>query len=111
MRHSFLRIVGRRDKELPLPLHIVLSFSFILFIVIVALLVRYSGFSLGEGFDLIVDLSGGVAGSLICFILPSVIYLKLMPPNAPLRQYGVAMLIFGIAVLVIVPTLSIVYFT
>lgn len=40
------------------------------------------GFSSGRAFAVILTLTGGVAGSLLSFILPGAIYMKLMPRDS-----------------------------
>ena len=40
------------------------------------------------------------AGSLDMFILPASIYLKVMPEDAPLRYPAMAILVFGVAVMI-----------
>ena len=50
-------------------------------------------------------------GSLDMFILPAAIYLKIMPDSAPLRKPAMAILVFGVAVMVAVVTESVLSFT
>lgn len=74
---------------------------------IFSLILRYVGFSKGQAFGLILTLTGGIAGSCTSFIIPGIIYIKMMPSTAPLFYPCVVMMIFGVAVLLIVPTVSI----
>jgi hypothetical protein len=74
------------------------------------LCLRFSGLSLGDAFGLILDFTGGVAGSMTSYVMPAAIYLKLMPKTAEYYYPAVLMLIFGLFVMIMVPTVSILYF-
>lgn len=77
---------------------------------IIVLLLRYIGFSTGAAFGMILDFTGGVAGSITSFVLPALLYLKLMPRTASLFWPAAAMLLFGIFVAITVPVASVLAF-
>ena len=75
------------------------------------LLVKLGGLESGSAFGVILDFTGGIASSLICFVLPAAIFIKLTPKTHPLFFPCVAMSIFGLFVVVTVPVITIISFT
>ena len=75
-----------------------------------ALLLRLEGLSKGQAFGVILDFSGGIAFSIISFIIPSLLYLKHYKEQGNKAQYYYqtwAMLIFGCFTFVVVPVATI----
>jgi amino acid permease len=77
----------------------------------VVLMLNYIGISSGNAFGLILDFSGGLAGSITSFIMPAAFYLRLQPTTAYLYWPCAVMLVVGIAIAVMVPILSIMQYT
>jgi amino acid permease len=77
----------------------------------VVLLLNLVGVSNGNAFGLILDFSGGLAGSVTSFIMPAAFYLKLQPRTAYLYWPCAVMLVLGTVVAIMVPILSIMQYT
>lgn len=76
----------------------------ILAAVTAATLLLYSaGLTSGAAFSLVLNLAGGIAGSLTSFALPAAFYLANMPPSASLHSFCWLMLVVGIVLVVLVP--------
>lgn len=75
------------------------------------LMLEYIGISSGNAFGLILDFSGGLAGSITSFIMPAAFYLRFQPRTAYLYWPCVVMLILGIVIAIMVPILSIMQYT
>jgi hypothetical protein len=71
-------------------------------------LLKGLGLSNGAAFGVILDFTGGLAASMTSFVLPGAFYVKLMSKDAPLYSQCLFMLIFGIAVVFVVPIATIV---
>ena len=75
------------------------------------LIIRYAGVSLGDAFGVILDFTGGVAGSVTSFVLPAAIYLKVMPTTAYFCNFAKIMVVFGVFVMFMVPIVAIASFS
>jgi hypothetical protein len=75
------------------------------------LIIRYAGVSLGDAFGVILDFTGGVAGSMTSFVLPAAVYLKVMPTSAYFYNLAKVMAVFGIFVMFMVPIVAITSFS
>jgi hypothetical protein len=74
------------------------------------LLLFAAGLSSGNAFGLILDFSGGLAGSITSFVMPGAFYLKLMPRSAPLYWPCAVMLVLGVAIAIVVPVTSVIQY-
>ena len=113
MRYSVVKLIwGLRSETLPFITHTVLSVALIAGTTAFVLMLLSLGLASGQAFSLILNVTGGIGGSLATFILPSAIYLKLVPARSGGRLRGVAILLFvvGIAVLVAVLAAEIINF-
>lgn len=109
MRHSIAKLIGYSNGTITnLNLHIIATIFFLVLPAIVVLSFKASGISQGVAFGVILDITGGIGGSLISFILPGLFYIKLKEKNAPLYKHCVSMIILGVFVLFFVPTMSII---
>jgi hypothetical protein len=121
-------IVNRKSEDLSLWFHIVITSSLLCIVTFVVLIIVKAGFASGIAFSIILTLTGGVAGacqlssdklkhlsiksmtlmtgSILSFILPSCIYLRLMPKEHQLYILAALCGIFGVLVLVAVVTVT-----
>jgi hypothetical protein len=75
---------------------------------VLVLILRSVGLAQGTAFGFILDFTGGIAASVTSFVMPALIYLKLIPQaNAKWYWHAVAMLLFGIFILFTVPIVNI----
>jgi amino acid permease len=82
MRYSIVKLtLNQISEKLPLAVHTVVSLGLVALITFVVIMLQSSGLSSGSAFSLVLDLTGGVAGSLTSFILPAAIYLKEFPAD------------------------------
>jgi len=73
----------------------------------VVLLLRDYSLEQGAAFGLILDFTGGIAGSGISYIMPAILYLTLTPKNQAVYYYPcIGMLFFGCFAAVTVPVVS-----
>jgi hypothetical protein len=73
------------------------------------LFLRFLGFSLGDSFALLLDITGGVAGSFLNFILPGLMYMKTMPNHSRHSKHAVAVVMFGTLLLFMVPAVTVIF--
>jgi hypothetical protein len=71
------------------------------------LLLFAAGLSSGNAFGLILDFSGGLAGSITSFVMPAAFYCKLMPREAPLYWPCAVMFVVGVVIAIVVPVTSV----
>jgi len=74
------------------------------------LVLSYAGITQGAAFGLILDFTGGIAGSCISFVMPAAMFLKLTSKDHKLFVPSIFMLCFGIFVMVTVPVVTIINF-
>ena len=75
---------------------------------LLVLVLRASGMTQSAAFGFILDFTGGIAASFTSFIMPAGIYLKLTPwSSARYYWHAMAMLVFGVFVIITVPTVNI----
>jgi len=70
------------------------------------LLLTYAGVQNGTAFGLILDFTGGLAGSLLCFVLPALIFLRLSPRTHELHIPVICTLCFGLFVIITLPVVT-----
>lgn len=103
MRYSFVKMtLGLKSEDLPMFLHTGLSLAMIAVLTGAVLLLDNFGIANGLGFSIILNITGGIAGSLAAFILPSMIYLKIMPKDSALYGIAKGVLTMGCSVAVVV---------
>lgn len=104
LRHSLLKLCGRNSGMIESDFYHALVSFLILFVAVVVILILYSvGFTQGNAFALVIDFSGGVAGSLTSFIIPAALYLKLMKRQEELFYPCILMMIFGLFAVIYIP--------
>ena len=82
MRYSVVKLLlDKISEELPVVLHTAISLGLVGLVTVIVLLLRATGMASGTAFSLVLDLTGGIAGSLTSFILPTAIYLKIIPDD------------------------------
>ena len=69
----------------------------------VTTILTLTGFTSGAAFSLVLNVTGGVAGSLVSFVLPGAFYVYKMPCSAPYYLPCVVMLLGGAVLVVLVP--------
>ena len=79
------------------------SVSILAAVTAATLLLYSAGLTSGAAFSLVLNLAGGIAGSLTSFALPAAFYLSNMPPSGSLYGLCWLMLLVGLALVVIVP--------
>ena len=89
MRYSIVKLVlDKKAEALSWGLHVILTVFLLYFTVALALGMIKAGLTSGDAFDLTLNITGGVAGSIVGFIMPSAIYLKVMPEDAKYRTHS-----------------------
>ncbi len=109
------------QEELTLIPHVCITLFLVGMCLATVLGLRSAGLSKGEAFSIILDLTGSVAGSMVTFILPAALYMRAMDvasddsgmtpsllttflSTAPEKRAPAVLLVFGIFVLITVPT-------
>jgi len=114
MRYSVVKLIwGVRSETLPLMTHTLLSVAIMACTTAFVLMMLWLGLSSGPAFALILNVTGGIGGSLSTFIMPAAIYLKMMPrgQGSKLRGAAIALMLVGFAVLIAVLSIEISNFT
>eukprot|EP01036_Dinobryon_divergens_P028613 gene28613-37589_t len=103
MRYSLVRMFANMKSEnLNFFTHTVLTAVMLVGITALVLLLLGLGLASGDAFSLILNITGGVGGSLATLILPAAIYLKVMETDSPLYKPAIGLLVFGIFIMVAV---------
>ena len=104
LRHSLLKLCGISSGSLiSTLLHVIFSVAILAAVTAATLLLYSAGLTSGAAFSLVLNLAGGIAGSLTSFALPAAFYLANMPPSASLHSFCWLMLVVGIVLVVLVP--------
>lgn len=104
LRHSLLKLCGISSGSLvSTVLHVAFSVGILAAVTAATLLLYSAGLTSGAAFSLVLNLAGGIAGSLTSFALPAAFYLANMPPSGSLYSVCWVMLLVGLALVVIVP--------
>jgi len=112
MRYSIVKLfAGVRSETLPFWKHTLLTIVLIAGTTAFVLMMLGLGLASGDAFALILNITGGIGGSLATFILPSAIYLKLMPVTGGLRTLAICLLLFGCTVMITSVTVTIADFS
>ena len=109
MRYSVVKLLFNKIyEELPPVMHTVVSISMVSIITFIVLVLRSTGLSSGEAFSLVLDLTGGLAGSLTSFIIPTAVFIKLVPDDGGWRHIEAKVLFCtGFLLMIVVCTSSI----
>jgi len=109
MRYSMVRLfLNTRSELLPYTQHTVISLGLLAFVTIIVLLILAAGLGSGAAFSLILNLTGGIGGSLVTLILPAAIYLKVMPRESELYNHAIVLLSLGFLVMIAVVVVTII---
>ena len=93
MRYSIVKLaLNKKSETLPTWQHVTITVCLLGFTTVFILIMLGAGLSAGGAFTLTLDITGGVGGSITGFIMPSAIYLKLMPESS--TYYSRAKLLF-----------------
>ncbi len=65
-------------------------------------------FCVGAGFSLTLNLTGGVGGSMVSFVLPAMIYERLMPNDTFMYKQAVVTKYVGVVIMIIVAIMTII---
>lgn len=73
------------------------------FLAAITTIFAMAGFTSGAAFSLVLNISGGLAGSLVSFVLPGALYVAKMPCSAPYYLPCLVMLLGGAVLVVLIP--------
>ena len=96
--------MNMKSEDLEWYTHTMLTLGLLAVTTCIVLLLDIMGLSSGSAFGIILNITGGVAGSLSTFIIPSILFLKAMPRDHKLYSPAVFEMCFGFFVLVAVVT-------
>lgn len=109
MRYSVTKILfSMRSEQMAWYQHFLLTIALLVGTTLLVMLMWATGMASGKGFSLILNLTGGVAGSLSTLILPAALYLKVMPSNSSWTNAAQLLFLFGVVVMVAVVIVSII---
>lgn len=109
MRYSLVKVfMHTRSELLPATTHSVITVGLLAFVTGIVLALLAAGLGSGEAFSLVLNLTGGIGGSLATLILPAAIYLKVMPPESDMINHARVLLALGIAVMLAVVVVTII---
>jgi len=96
MRYSVVKLTMRMKSEaLPLMKHVFITVLLLGFTTAFALGMIAVGLGAGEAYGLTLDITGGVGTSITNFIMPSAIYLKLMPATGTYYTHAKCLFVTG----------------
>ena len=110
-RASVVKLLQQGHEPVPLstPAHVILTIIMLYGCMGCVLVLTAAGFTNGNLFGVILDFTGGIAMSIVCFIIPAVIYLTAYYPD-PLHAiwwyHCILMLCFGLFATIAVPVAS-----
>lgn len=98
MRYSICKMaLDKKSETLPFALHTMITIGLLALTTLISIF-------LGTGaLSSVFNFTGGIGGSINCFILPSLIYLKVMPKGSSLITTAYAILFIGIFIVLAVP--------
>jgi len=104
LRYSLLKCLGVPSGGFTSWwLHALISTMMLTAVTAGVLLLYSAGWTSGQAFSIVLNLSGGVAGSLTSFVLPALFFLINMPYSAGFYFPCMLMLLFGAVLFVLVP--------
>ena len=99
MRYSVVKFaLGVKAENLATVYHVSLTIFLLILALVVVVVLLATGYSSGEAFSLILDFSGGIAGGFISFVMPGIIYLRLMPPDSQYYTAAKCITAFGVCI-------------
>lgn len=101
MKHSLLSLVGKDSVAINNFAHVSITVALVALVSLVSFLSLLSDSS-SESLDLLLDITGGVAGSVVCFIIPGLIGTRLFADHRGVWTKSLLLLLFGVAVVVLV---------
>jgi amino acid permease len=105
MRYSVVKLfLGVNAENLATVYHVSLTLFLLIVAMVTVLCLVATGTASGDLFAHILDFTGGVAGGLGSFIMPGIIYLKLMPETAEFYTAAKSIIVFGVAISISVLT-------
>ncbi len=103
MRYSIVKLaLDKKAEALSQRLHVAITVILLYFTVAFALGMIKAGLAAGDAYGLTLDITGGVGGSITGFIMPSAIYLKVMPEDAKYRTHSKVLFCAGWLFMVLV---------
>jgi len=103
MRYSVVKLTMHMKSEaLPLVKHVLITVFLLGFTTAFALGMIAVGLGAGEAYGLTLDITGGVGSSITGFIMPSAIYLKLMPQTATYYTHAKVLFVCGWVFMILV---------
>lgn len=103
----------KRSETLPTGQHTFITLLLLVITVLCVLALRALGLASGDAFALTLNITGGLGGAVVSFILPSAIYLKLKPHGVDCWSYREAQFVntMGYAIMIIVVVMNIYSFS
>jgi len=96
MRYSTVKLVlNKKSETLSTWLHVTLTVGLLAFTTAFILTMLSYGLSAGAAFSLTLNVTGGIGGSITGFIMPSAIYMKLMPADSQYRHHAKLLFALG----------------
>ena len=103
MRYSVVKFaIGVKAENLATRYHVGITLLLLLISHVTVLSLLATGMASGDVFSLILNLTGGVAGTNISFVLPAGIYLTVMPADSQYYTHAKAVLLWGLGLPILV---------
>jgi len=103
MRYSIVKLtLNKKSETLSTWLHVSITFGLLAFTTAFILTMLNNGLSAGSAFSLTLDITGGIGGSITGFIMPSAIYMQLMPAASALYSRAQVLFVLGWLFMVLV---------
>ena len=93
MRYSICKMaLNKRSETLPFVIHTVITIGLLAFTTVITVFIG------SKGLSNVFNFTGGIGGSINCFVLPSLIYLKVMPKGSRLSNTAYIILFIGCSI-------------
>jgi hypothetical protein len=103
-RYSLVKVIyDEKAENLPWKTHVIFTFTQLAVYSGSAIILLSVGFSSGAAFSLILNVTGGVGGTLATFVLPASMYLKVFAeddPNAWLWTISKVIIVLALIIMV-----------
>jgi len=111
MRYSVVKVLFKQRSELlPMSTHTVVTLGLMIGSTALVIILLGLGLESGVAFSLLLNITGGIGGSMEMLIIPAAIYLQVMPVDSELYMHARVLFVFGFVVMIAVVTSTIISF-
>jgi len=91
-----------KSENLPWATHVLVTITLLIMLTAVVVGLLAAGIESGEGFGIILNITGGIGGSLATFMIPAAIYMKVAKKTYWLYKLAAAVFSVGFIFMIVV---------